>query len=44
MRKLIIIPAFNESACIENTVRDIMENAPDFDYVIFNDCSTDNTQ
>lgn len=44
MRKLIIIPAFNESACIENTVRDIMENAPDFDYVIINDCSTDNTQ
>lgn len=44
MRKLIIIPAYNESACIENTVRDIMENAPDFDYVIINDCSTDNTQ
>lgn len=44
MRKLIIIPAYNESACIENTVRDIMENAPDFDYVIINDCSTDNTR
>lgn len=44
MKKLIIIPAYNESACIENTVRDIMENAPDFDYVIINDCSTDNTR
>lgn len=44
MRKLIIIPAYNESACIEATVRDIMENAPDFDYVIINDCSTDNTK
>lgn len=44
MRKLIIIPAYNESACIENTVRDIMKNAPDFDYVIINDCSTDNTR
>lgn len=44
MRKLIIIPAYNESACIESTVKDIMENAPDFDYVIINDCSTDNTR
>ena len=44
MRKLIIIPAYNESACVENTVRDIMKNAPDFDYVIINDCSTDNTR
>ncbi|MBQ6843142.1 MAG: glycosyltransferase family 2 protein [Agathobacter sp.] len=44
MKKLIIIPAYNESECIEATVRDIMENAPDFDYVIINDCSTDNTQ
>ena len=30
MKKLIIIPAYNESECIEDTVRDIMENAPDF--------------
>ena len=44
MKKLIIIPAYNESECIEATVRDIMENAPDFDYVIINDCSTDNTK
>ena len=44
MRKLIIIPAYNESACIEATVHDIMKNAPDFDYVIINDCSTDNTR
>ena len=44
MKKLIIIPAYNESECIEATVRDIMENAPDFDYVIINDFSTDNTQ
>lgn len=44
MKKLIIIPAYNESECIEDTVRDIMENASDFDYVVINDCSTDNTQ
>lgn len=44
MKKLIIIPAYNESECIEATVRDIMENASDFDYVVINDCSTDDTR
>lgn len=44
MKKLIIIPAYNESECIEATVRDIMKNAADFDYVVINDCSTDNTR
>lgn len=44
MKKLIIIPAYNESESIESTVRDIMENAPDFDYVVINDCSKDNTK
>ncbi len=43
MKKLIIIPAYNESESIEKTVEDIKKNAPDFDYVIINDCSTDNT-
>ena len=43
MKKLIIIPAYNESECIENTVKDIITNAGDFDYVVINDCSTDNT-
>lgn len=43
MKKLIIIPAFNESESIEKTIYDIQENAKDFDYVIINDCSTDNT-
>ena len=44
MKKLIIIPAYNESESIEKTVRDIIENAPSFDYVVINDCSTDNTR
>lgn len=44
MKKLIIIPAYNESANIEKTVNAIKEKAPDFDYVIINDCSTDNTR
>lgn len=43
MKKLIIIPAFNESENIEKTVRKIEKSSPEFDYVIINDCSTDNT-
>ena len=43
MKKLVIIPAYNESASIVKTVNDIKQNAPDFDYVVVNDCSTDNT-
>ena len=44
MKKLIIIPAYNESANIEKTVEAICKDAPQFDYVIINDCSTDNTR
>lgn len=44
MKKLIIIPAYNESENIEKTVYAIKEKAPDFDYIIINDCSTDNTR
>lgn len=43
MKKLVIIPAYNEAGNIEKTVLDVREHAPDFDYVIINDCSTDNT-
>lgn len=43
MKKLVIIPAFNEEGNLEKTIQDIRENAPDFDYVIINDCSTDGT-
>lgn len=43
LKKLIIIPAYNESSNIEGTVAAIKKYAPDFDYVIINDCSTDNT-
>lgn len=41
--KLVIIPAYNEAGCIVNTVNDIIENAPEFDYVVINDCSRDET-
>lgn len=43
MKNIIIIPAYNESGNIENTVKDILENAHGFDYLIVNDCSQDNT-
>ncbi len=44
MKKLIIIPAYNESENIVKTVDAIKENAKGFDYVIINDCSTDKTR
>lgn len=43
MKKLIIIPAYNESSNIKQTVMSILQDAPDFDYVVINDCSLDNT-
>lgn len=44
VKKLIIIPAFNEEANIEKTVAAIQKDAKEFDYVIINDCSTDRTR
>lgn len=44
MKKLVIIPAYNESVSIEKTVREIQNKAKGFDYVVINDCSTDNTK
>ena len=44
MKKLIIIPAYNESECIEQTIKEIKEKAEGFEYVIINDCSTDDTR
>lgn len=43
MKKLVIIPAYNESKSIQRAVDDIRKNAPEFDYVVVNDCSTDET-
>ena len=44
MKKIIIIPAYNEEENIERTVNAIQKSAQGFDYVIINDCSTDNTR
>ena len=43
MKKIVIIPAYNESENIVNTVKEIKEKASDFDYVVINDCSIDKT-
>ncbi len=43
MKKLLIIPAYNEQDNILATMKDIKENAKDWDYIIINDGSKDNT-
>ena len=42
MKTLIIVPAYNEALNIEKTISDIKENT-NYDYIIINDCSKDNT-
>lgn len=43
MRTLIIIPAYNESAVIVNTVNNVKTCHPEVDVLVINDCSRDNT-
>lgn len=40
---LIIIPAYNEEACIKAVVEELRAICPEYDYVVVNDCSTDRT-
>ncbi len=42
-RVLIIIPVYNEAACIKQVVDELQAVCPDYDYVAINDCSTDET-
>lgn len=44
MKKLVIIPAFNESENLLQVIRDIEANAKGYDYIIINDASTDRTK
>ena len=44
MKKLLIIPAFNEAKNLPKLIAEIKEKAPDYDYVIINDGSTDDTK
>lgn len=43
MKKLIVIPAYNEGECILDVVSGIRHTCPDYDYIVINDCSKDNT-
>ena len=44
MKKLLIIPAFNEAKSLPMLVEEIRSKAPSYDYVIINDGSTDDTR
>ena len=44
MKTLIIIPAFNEAENIKRVVDNLIENYPQYDYVVINDCSKDSTE
>lgn len=41
---LLIIPAYNEEGSIKTVVDNVIKNYPQFDYVVINDGSKDNTQ
>lgn len=43
MKKLIIVPAYNEELNISKIKKELDTFASDYDYVVINDCSTDNT-
>ena len=44
MKVLIIIPAYNEAENIERVIDNLTEHYPQYDYVIINDGSTDDTR
>lgn len=43
VKVLLIIPAYNEEENIVQVIKTIQEKCPDVDYLVVNDCSTDNT-
>lgn len=44
MKILVVIPAYNEAGCIERVVDNLIENYPQYDYIIINDGSIDETR
>ena len=44
MKRLIMIPAYNEAENIERVVENLIKNFSQYDYVIINDGSTDDTR
>lgn len=43
MKLLVIIPAYNEEACILQTVAELRRVCPEYDYLVVNDGSLDRT-
>lgn len=43
MKILVVIPAYNEASNIKNVVQDLKNSELLIDYLVINDCSTDNT-
>ena len=43
IKKLVIIPAYNEEQTITGVCNEIRKKAPEYDIVVINDCSTDST-
>lgn len=44
MKTLVIVPAYNEQESIISTIEELLREAPDFDYLIVNDGSSDRTR
>lgn len=44
MKILVIIPAYNEEESIEGVIQELIETKIDVDYIIVNDCSSDETE
>lgn len=44
MKKLVIVPAYNEQEAILNTIRNLQISHPEVDVVVVNDASKDNTK
>jgi glycosyltransferase involved in cell wall biosynthesis len=42
-RKLAVVPAYNEAACVRGVVESLRERAPDYDILVVDDGSTDAT-
>ena len=43
LKKLAIVPAYNEAGMVGRVVRDVLREAPDFDVLVIDDGSTDST-
>ncbi|SDA72966.1 hypothetical protein SAMN02910275_02431 [Butyrivibrio sp. INlla18] len=44
IKTLVIIPAYNESECIERVVDNLRKNYSEYDYIVVDDASTDGTR